>query len=36
MKIYRIIGQRGRVTVPFALRQIVGFRPDDVGSFVLA
>jgi bifunctional DNA-binding transcriptional regulator/antitoxin component of YhaV-PrlF toxin-antitoxin module len=36
MKIYRIIGQRGRVTVPFALRQIVGFRPDDVVSFELA
>ena len=36
MKIYRIVGQQGRVTVPFALRQIVGFRPDDVGSFELA
>ena len=35
MKIYRIVGQQGRVTIPFALRQILGFRPDDVVSFEL-
>ena len=35
MKIYRIVGQQGRVTLPFALRQLLGFRPDDVVSFEL-
>ena len=35
MKIYRIVGQQGRVTIPFALRQLLGFRPDDVVSFEL-
>ena len=30
MKIFRIIGNEGRITIPFAIRQAVGFLPDDV------
>lgn len=33
MKIYRIIGAEGRITIPFVLRQIIGFSPSDVVSF---
>lgn len=33
MKIYRILGHEGRVTIPYGLRQAVGFRPEDVVSF---
>ena len=33
--IYRILGKRGRITSPFAFRQEVGFRPDDVLSFTI-
>ena len=33
MKLYRIIGAEGRITIPFVLRQIIGFRPNDVVSF---
>lgn len=33
MKMYRIIGREGRITIPWAIRQKVGFRPDDVVSF---
>lgn len=33
MKKYRIIGNEGRVTIPFVLRDGVGFRPGDVVSF---
>lgn len=33
MKLYRIIGAEGRVTIPFVLRQIIGFSPSDVVSF---
>ena len=35
MKIFRIIGNEGRITIPFAIRQAVGFLPDDVVSFQL-
>ncbi len=35
MKIFRIIGREGRITIPLAIRQKVGFRPDDVVSFRL-
>ena len=35
MKIYRIIGNEGRITIPYAIRQAVGFLPDDVVSFQL-
>lgn len=33
MKIFRIIGNEGRITIPYAIRQAVGFLPDDVVSF---
>lgn len=35
MKIFRIIGNEGRITIPCAIRQAVGFLPDDVVSFQL-
>lgn len=35
MKIFRIIGRESRITIPWAIRQKVGFRPDDVVSFQL-
>lgn len=35
MKVYRILGMEGRITIPFLLRQVVGFRPADVVSFEL-
>ena len=31
--IYRILGKRGRITVPFEIRQRVGFSHNDVLSF---
>ena len=33
MKIYRILGKRGRVTIPYEIRQRVGFKYNDVLSF---
>lgn len=33
MKLYRIIGKEGRVTIPCTLRACVGFEPNDVVSF---
>lgn len=35
MKIFRIIGREGRITIPWAIRQKVNFQPDDVVSFQL-
>lgn len=35
MRLYRIIGNEGRITIPYAIRQAVGFLPDDVVSFQL-
>ena len=35
MKLYRIIGAEGRITIPYVLRQIIGFCPSDVVSFEL-
>ncbi len=35
MKLYRVLGQEGRVTIPWDMRQIVGFRPRDIVSFCL-
>ena len=32
-KIFRILGRRGRITIPFEIRQKVGFKQDDVLSF---
>ena len=33
MKIYKILGKRGRITIPFAIRQELCFEQDDVISF---
>lgn len=33
MKLYRILGKRGRVTIPYEIRQRVGFGYNDVLSF---
>lgn len=33
MKIFRILGKRGRVTIPYEIRKRVGFRYNDVLSF---
>ena len=35
MRLYRIIGNEGRITIPYAIRQAIGFLPDDVVSFQL-
>lgn len=35
MKMFRIIGREGRITIPWAIRQKVGFRSNDVVSFQL-
>ena len=32
-KIYRILGKRGRTTIPFSLRVGCGFKPGDIISF---
>ena len=32
-KIYRVLGKRGRVTIPYAIRRRVGFTCDDILSF---
>ena len=35
-KVYRIRGKRGRITIPFEIRQRVGFSYNDVLSFTEA
>ncbi len=32
-KMYRILGKRGRITIPYEIRQRVGFKHNDVLSF---
>lgn len=32
-KMYRVLGKRGRITIPYEIRQSVGFGCDDVLSF---
>ena len=32
-KIYRILGKRGRITLPYEIREKVGFSQNDVLSF---
>lgn len=32
-KIYRILGQKGRTTIPYAIRKSLDLQPDDVLSF---
>lgn len=36
MKLYRILGKRGRVTIPYEIRKRVGFGYNDVLSFTEA
>ncbi len=33
MKMFRILGKRGRITIPYEIRQRVGFQQNDVLSF---
>lgn len=33
LKMYRVLGERGRITIPFEIRQQIGFRYNDVLSF---
>ena len=33
MQMFRILGKRGRVTIPLEIRQAVGFKTNDVISF---
>lgn len=33
MKMYRILGVEGRITIPWPMRQAVGFQPKDIVSF---
>lgn len=33
IKLYRILGKRGRITIPYEMRQRVGFAQNDVLSF---
>jgi AbrB family looped-hinge helix DNA binding protein len=33
MKIYKILGKRGRITIPYAIRQKMGLEANDVISF---
>lgn len=33
IKIYRVLGKKGRITIPYEIRQRIGFRYNDVLSF---
>lgn len=33
LRLFRILGKRGRITIPFEIRQRIGFRYNDVLSF---
>lgn len=33
LKIYRVLGERGRITIPYEIRKRIGFRYNDVLSF---
>jgi AbrB family looped-hinge helix DNA binding protein len=33
LKTYRVLGKKGRITIPFEIRQRIGFRYNDVLSF---
>ena len=35
MRTLRILGKRGRITIPYEIRQKLGFRPNDVLSFLI-
>jgi AbrB family looped-hinge helix DNA binding protein len=34
LKIYRVLGKKGRITIPYEIRQRIGFRYNDVLSFI--
>lgn len=34
LKIYRVLGKKGRITIPCEIRQRIGFRYNDVLSFI--
>jgi len=34
IKMYRVLGKKGRITIPFEIRQRIGFRYNDVLSFI--
>ena len=36
MKMFKILGKRGRITIPFEIRQRVGFSYNDILSFTEA
>lgn len=33
LKIYRVLGKRGRITIPYEIRKYVGLRHNDILSF---
>ena len=33
IKVYRALGKRGRITIPFEIRKRIGFRYNDILSF---
>ena len=33
LKIYRVLGKKGRITIPYEIRQRIGFKYNDVLSF---
>ena len=35
MKLYRVLGREGKVTIPHAMRQYIGFQDSDIVSFEL-
>lgn len=35
MKLYRVLGREGKITIPHAMRQHIGFRDSDIVSFEL-
>ena len=35
IKLYRVLGKRGRITIPFEIRQRVGFTCNEVLSFTV-
>lgn len=32
-KLYRILGKKGRITIPYEIRKLIGFKYNDVLSF---
>ena len=35
MKLYRVLGREGKITIPYAMRQHIGFGESDIVSFEL-